>query len=149
MDERFKNWKPPVFNDDGWAYPDWNCMNHKENKYGWRCQHPELLELGKKVDIGCGTYMNARYKIMLGDNVQIGANCSIYSVDTIDDISGHVILNKNCKIGANTVILPGCVVGENSIIGAGSVVPSYHKIPKNEVWVGVPIKFKKVVKLDD
>jgi len=47
---------------------------------------------------------------------------SIYSVSTIDDKTGSVVLKKNCKIGSHSTIMPGVTVGENTIIGAHSFV---------------------------
>ena len=32
---------------------------------------------------------------------------SIYSVSTIDDKTGSVVLKKNCKIGSHSTIMPG------------------------------------------
>ena len=39
--------------------------------------------------------------------------------------------------------MPNVIVGENSVIGAYSFVN--HDIPANEIWVGVPAKFKKKI----
>jgi len=51
-----------------------------------------------------------------------------------------VILEKNCKIGTHSTIMPNVTIGENSIIGAYSFVTS--NVPANELWVGIPAKFK-------
>lgn len=98
MPDRFKNWKPPTFDKDGWT------------QYGWRCQYPEGLKLGKNVDVGCFTYMNARYGIEIGDNVQIGSHCSIYSHDTERDVKGKVIIHNDVLVGSYTLILPDVVI---------------------------------------
>ena len=39
--------------------------------------------------------------------------------------------------------MPNVVVGENSIVAAYSFVTS--NIPPNELWVGIPAKFKKKI----
>ena len=78
------------------------------------------------------------------DKVQIGSHCSIYSVSTIDDKEGKVILKKNCKIGSHSVIMPGVSVGENSIIGAFSFVNK--NIPDNVIAFGIPVKVIKKIK---
>lgn len=70
--------------------------------------------------------------------MQIGSHCSIYSVSTIDNKEGQVILKTNCRIGSHSVIMPGVTIGENSIIGAFSFVN--EDIPDNVVAVGVPAK---------
>ena len=53
------------------------------------------------------------------------------------------IIEKNCKIGTHSTIMPNVVVGENSIVAAYSFVTS--NIPPNELWVGIPAKFKKKI----
>lgn len=122
MKKRFRNWKKPEFDEDGWAYPDWNCIKHKKNQYGWRCQYPKGLKLGENVDIGCFTYLNARYGIEIGDNVQIGAHCAIYSDNTENETHGKITIEKNSLIGSYTLILPGVIIPPDSKIRARSVI---------------------------
>ena len=80
---------------------------------------------------------------MIGDGVQIGGGVKIYSVSTIDDKRGRVVLKNNCKIGANSVIMPGVTVGENSIVGALSFVNK--DIPGNVLAYGTPVKVIKPI----
>lgn len=101
------NWEAPICDKDGWT------------KYGWRCQYPDGLKLGKKVDIGCFTYMNAKYGIEIGDNVQIGAHCAIYSDNTENDTHGPVVIEKDVRIGSFCLLLP------NVRIPAGSKIRAY------------------------
>lgn len=132
MGERFKEWK----------YPD--IKEGQLTKYGWLVKHVKNLKLGYKTDIGAFTYINAKYGVEIQDNVQIGSHCSIYSVSTIDRKRGKVILKKNCRIGAHSVIMPGVIVGKNSIIGAHSFVN--RNITPNSVAYGVPVKIVEKVK---
>lgn len=122
MSERFKNWKPPAFDNDGWAYPSVDDMMFKQHKYGWRCLHHEKLKLGKNVDIGCFCFLNAEDGIEIGDNVQLGSHCSVYSVDSERDVRGKVIICENVLIGAHSVILPGVMIAKGRKIRIGSVI---------------------------
>lgn len=131
-EDRFENWKAPEIKEG------------ELTKYNWLVQHKDNLELGYKTDIGAFTYINAKNKVIIEDNVQIGSHCSIYSLSTIDDKEGEVVLKNNCKIGTHSVVMPGVTVGENSIIGAFSFVT--EDIPDNVVAFGVPAKV--VRKLD-
>jgi len=134
--KRFKNWKKPRIEEG------------KLTKWNWMVQHKENLKLGKYVDIGAFTYINAKNGVVIEDNVQIGSHCSIYSISTIDNKEGKVILKKNCKIGAHSMIMPGVTIGENSIIGAFSFVN--RDIPKNTLAVGIPVKIvRKLTKRDN
>lgn len=126
MQSRFKHWQYPEIEDG------------KPTKYNWIVQNKEGLELGFATDIGAFSYINAKYGVVIEDEVQIGSHCSIYSISTIDDKQGKVVLKKNCKIGSHSTILPNVTVGENSIVGAHSLVLS--DIPDNVVAFGVPAK---------
>jgi len=115
----------------------------KLTKYNYIVQYPESLKIGKNFDIGTFTYINSRFGVEISDNVQIGSHCSIYSDSTIDDKKGPVKLGRNCKIGSHSTIMPNVKVGENSIVAAYSFVTK--NIPKNEMWMGIPAKFKSKI----
>ena len=123
-----KKWEKPII------------KHGKMSKYNYIVQYPENLKLGKNFDIGEFTYINSEFSVEIQDNVQIGSHCSIYSNSTIDEKTGPVKLEKNCKIGTHSTIMPNVTIGENSTIGAYSFVTS--NVPANELWVGIPAKFK-------
>lgn len=125
-----------------WDYPE--IEEGKLTKYNWMVQHKDKLKLGYKTDIGAFTYINAENGVTIEDYVQIGSHCAIYSVSTIDDKEGPVILKKNCRIGSHSVVMPGVTVGENSTIGSFSFVN--RDIPANVIAVGVPVKIIKKIK---
>jgi len=126
LEKRFKDWEHPKFDSSGMT------------KWNWMCQYHDNLKLGRETDIGAFTYINAKYGVEIQDNVQIGSNCSIYSLSTIDDKRGKVIIRKNARIGSHSVIMPGVTIGENSIVGAFSFVTG--DIPDNAVAFGVPAR---------
>jgi len=115
----------------------------KLTKYNYIVQYPEKLTTGKNFDIGTFTYINCYYGVEIQDNVQIGSHCSIYSHSTIDSKKGKVVLEKNCRIGTHSTIMPNVRIGENSIIAAYSFVT--NDVPKNELWAGIPAKRKKKI----
>ena len=126
-----KTWRKPII------------KHGKFTKYNYIVQYPEGLKLGKNFDIGTFTYINARYGITISDLVQIGSHCSIYSHSTIDDKKGKIVLEKNCRIGTHSTVMPKVTIGENSIVAAYSFVTS--NIPDNELWGGVPaVKIKNL-----
>src|SRR3989338_8005569 len=126
MDTRFQNWQKPELKDN------------QPTPWNWVVKGVEHFTLGNKTDIGAFTYINAKNGVVIEDEVQIGSHCSIYSISTIDNKEGKVVLKKNCKIGSHSVIMPGVTVGENSIVGAFSFVNK--NIPSNVVACGVPAK---------
>ena len=86
--------------------------------WNWMVSYPDNLELGNRIDIGAFTYMQAKYGVIIEDNVQIGSQCSIYSESTINDKRGQVVLREGCKLGSHSIIMPGVTIGKNAIIGA-------------------------------
>lgn len=131
MQSRFDSWEAPVVEEG------------KPTRWHWVVRHVKNFTLGKHTDIGAFTYINAKNNVTIEDEVQIGSHCSIYSVSTIDDKIGTVMLKKNCKIGSHSVIMPGVTVGENSVIGAFSFVNK--DIPDNMVAYGIPVKVVKKI----
>lgn len=129
MKDRFASWKKP------------KIIDGKLTRWNWVVQCSKGLKLGEKTDIGAFTYINAQRGVTLEDGVQVGSHCSLYSVSTIDDKNGRIMLKKNCKIGSHSVIMPGVTIGENSVVGAFSFVNK--DIPANMVAYGVPVKIIK------
>lgn len=127
--DRFRDWEYPKIEDG------------KLTKFNWVVQHKDKLKLGYRTDIGAFTYINAKNGVIIEDFVQIGSHCSIYSISTIDNKEGEVVLKKNCKIGGHSVVMPGVTIGANSIIGAFSFVN--QDIPDNVIAAGVPAKVIK------
>ena len=126
MEKRFKKWVKPKIKEG------------KLTKWNWMVQGVKNLKFGKNIDIGAFVYINANSGVVIEDNVQVGGGVKIYSVSTVDGKKGEIILKKNCKIGANSIIMPGVTIGENSVIGALSFVN--RDIPDNVVAFGIPAK---------
>ena len=86
MNDRFSNWK----------YPE--IIDGQPTKYNWVVQNIEGFDLGFETDIGAFSYINALHDVVIENNVQIGSHCSIYSISTIDDSHGKVVLKKNSLV---------------------------------------------------
>ena len=129
QDSGKSEWRQPVIQDG--VPTEWN----------WVVQHEARLKLGRNTDIGAFTYINAMNGVTIEEEVQIGSHCSIYSVSTIDNKEGPVVLKKNCRIGAHSVVMPGVTVGENAVVGAMSFVNK--DIPANTVAFGSPVRIKE------
>lgn len=123
MNQRFKDWKQPEFDEKGMT------------RWNWMCQYRENLQLAENTDIGAFTYINAKYGVEIQENVQIGSHCSIYSWSTIDNKKGKVIIKRDAKIGSHSVIMPGVTVGRNVVIGAFSFVN--HDVPDDTLLLTV------------
>ena len=126
-EERFDNWEQPKIEEKK-LHP----------KYYFLIQHKDKLKLGENTDIGAFTYINAKHGVVIERDVQIGSHCSIYTISTIDNKMGKVIIKENARIGTHSTIMPGVTIGKNSIVGAYSFVNK--NIPDNAVAYGVPVK---------
>lgn len=125
-------------------FQEWTAPPIEHNtltRYNWLVQYPEKLSLGYKTDIGAFSYINAKNSVIIEDYVQIGSHCSIYSVSTIDNKEGAVVLRKNCRIGTHSVVMPGITIGKNAVIGAFSFVTT--DIPDNVIAFGVPASVQR------
>ena len=113
-----KEWIKPEFNEFGMTQWYWRVINH------------ENFTLGDKVEIGSFSVIDAKYGVEIQDNVKIGWNCTIMSNSSIDGKKGKVVLEKNCNIGANSVVVSD--IPSNSIV-AGSPGKVLKKIDKS-IW---------------
>lgn len=132
---RFTEWKFPQIEEG------------KLNEYNWVVRHTKNFKLGFGTDIGAFTYINAQNGVTIEDYVQIGSHCSLYSVSTIDNKQGPILLRKNCRIGTHSVIMPGVTIGENSRIGAFSFVNA--GIPNNVVAYGIPARVIRPLRTEE
>ncbi|MDP2684169.1 MAG: acyltransferase [bacterium] len=131
MTDRFDNWQQP------------NIEEGKLTKWHWIVQNVNNFNLGKYTDIGAFTYINAKNGVDIEDNVQIGSHCAIYSISTIDNKNGKVVLKENCRIGSHSTIMPGVTIGKNTVVGAHSFVNI--DLPDNVIAVGCPVRVIKSI----
>jgi len=125
-----------IRNTADWIKPE--IIEGQDTKYGWRVAHVHKFILGDRVDIGYGCYIMAAEGVSIGSDAQLGSHCSVYSISTIDDKRGPVVIKKGARIGSHTIIMPGVTIGEGAVIGAHSLVK--QDVPDGETWFGVPAK---------
>jgi len=100
------------------------------------------LKIGKNVFVGVNCILDITKGIIIGDEVQIAPNVSIFTHDSSKDrnnpIEKEVIIEDNAYIGAGAIILHGVRIGKNAIVGAGAVVTK--NVEANVVVGGMPAK---------
>ena len=93
-------------------------------------------DYGFNIEIGENFYSNHNLvildanKVTIGNNVQIGPNCGLYtSGHPIDknlrrkvEFAKPITIGNDVWIGGNVCIMPGVTIGDNTVIGAGSVI---------------------------
>lgn len=98
------------------------------------------LSIGARVHLGKGCFIQASGGVTLCDDVLIGPDVKIWSVNHIFTDKGRpiieqgydekeVVIGKGCWLGANVIILPGVHLSEGCIVSAGSVVGIKNYLP--------------------
>ena len=107
------------------------------------------IEIGSNNGFS-GVTISAFNKIVIGDNLKVGANVLItdsnwHPEDSRSGQSSPVIIHNNVWLGVNCIVLKGVTIGENAIIGANSVV--VKDIPANCIASGNPCKVIKAINI--
>lgn len=109
------------------------------------------IHLGKRIFINSGVTFTDLGGIYLADDVLIGPNANLISVNHPLDPDQRrgvelkpVYIHRNAWIGTNATILPGVTVGENAVVAAGAVVT--RNVPANTVVAGIPARVVKTIK---
>jgi acetyltransferase-like isoleucine patch superfamily enzyme len=108
--------------------------------------------MGNNSNIGPYNYIGCSGKIIIGNNVMLAPRVSIYAENHVFDNPDilirdqgvayqTVIIEDDCWIAANSIILAGVTIGKGSVVAAGSVVT--ENVAPYSVVAGVPAKFIK------
>lgn len=108
------------------------------------------IRLGKRVFINSGCRFQDQGGIRIGDDVLVGHNCVIATLNhdmdpdrRADIIPAPVRIGNKVWIGANVTILQGVTVGDGAVIAAGAVVNK--DVPPRAVVGGIPAKVLKFI----
>ena len=104
------------------------------------------LQIGRGCIIGDNAILDARNGLVLGANVNLSSNVSIYTLqhDHRDPDFGcninhmNVVVGDRAWIGCNVVVLPGVKIGEGAVCCAGCVVTK--DVEPYSVVAGIPAK---------
>ena len=110
------------------------------------------IKMGENVFIGHACEFVCNTKIIIGNNVMLAPRVSIYAENHVFDNPDilirdqgvayqTVIIEDDCWIAANSIILAGVTIGKGSVVAAGSVVT--ENVAPYSVVAGVPAKFIK------
>lgn len=110
-------------------------------------QSGAVLQVGRNLAMTGGSIIAAE-RIVIGDNVNVGANTIIMDTDfhpldadarRLDSAPAQtapIIIEDDVFIGMNCLILKGVTLGRGSVIGAGSVVTK--DVPPHTIVAGNP-----------
>lgn len=110
------------------------------------------IHLGKNVFINSGCHFQDQGGVFIGNDVLIGHNVVLATVDhDLDPYDRHnhyapIHIGDRVWIGSSAVITKGVTIGENAVVAAGAVVTK--DVPANTVVGGVPARVIKVVNVE-
>ena len=100
---------------------------------------PWLVQVGDRVTLAYGSWL------ITHDGASRLFREKFESMSKFGNKFGPIVIEDNCFIGINAILMPNVVVGRNSIVGSGSVVT--RSVEPNSVVAGNPAKF--ICNLDD
>jgi acetyltransferase-like isoleucine patch superfamily enzyme len=115
---------------------------------GCRFFDPWGITIGENSIIGDHAFLDGRYKICIGNNVNISGNVKLYTLEhdinssNFEGKGGTININDWAYICSSSIILPGVTIGEGAVVAAGAVVTK-----DVDPWTlvgGVPAKFIKL-----
>ena len=119
---------------------------------------PFTTDFGKNIHIGQNVFINSgcRFQdqggIYIGDNVLIGHNVVLATLNHNENpekrgnlIPAPIKICDNVWIGSNVTILSDVTIGEGAIVAAGAVVTK--NVDENTIVAGVPARYIRDIKL--
>ena len=117
---------------------------------------PFNTDFGKNIHIGENVFINSGCKmqdqggIFIGDDVLIGHNACLLTLNHDFDPENRadmhpepVRIEDKAWLGSNVTVLPGVTIGEGAIVAAGAVVTK--DVEANTIVGGVPAKLIKKI----
>ncbi len=106
------------------------------------------VRIGERCRIYTDNFGTEPYLVRIGDHCTVTAGVRFITHDgscwvlrdelpNLQDF-GPIVVEDNCFIGVDAVILPGVRIGPNAIVGAGSIVTK--DVPPGVVVGGVPAR---------
>lgn len=100
------------------------------------------IEVGEQTNIQDGAIIHCTFQKA---STTIGRRVSIAHLAMIHGC----VIEDDCLIGMQAIVMDGAVVGRGSIVGAGAVVTQGMRIPPGSLVLGAPAKVVREVKPEE
>ena len=123
---------------------------------GFKIHRPDKIKpfknliLGNNVYLGHNAILDLTEKIIIEDNVAIGANCQLWThvgdfrislrdKNDYSELTKPLLIKEKVICYSGVLFSPGVVIGKQARVYAYSMVNK--SIPEKEIWGGIPVKF--------
>jgi acetyltransferase-like isoleucine patch superfamily enzyme len=121
----------------------------KRSAVHWRARFyaPGGVSIGNNTIIGYDAFLDGRFGIVIGDNVNIGGEVAIFTAQHDPDardfamVGAPVRIGDYAYVGTRATILPGVTIGEGAVVATGAVVTK--DVAPYSVVGGVPARYIK------
>jgi len=110
----------------------------------WRTRFyaPQGVRVGDHSIIGNDVFLDGRFGLTIGDNVNVGGETAIFTAEHDPNDPGFamvgapVVIEDYVYVGSRSTILPGVRLGRGAVVAAGAVVT--RDVPEYTIVGGVP-----------
>ena len=149
-----------------YKYPDFDEIRELFSKLigsevsdDFRVFPPFFTDFGKNIHLGKNVFINSGCKfqdqggIYIGDNVLIGHNVVLATLNHEENpkkrgnlIPSPIKIGNDVWIGSNVTVVSGVTIGDGAIVAAGAVVT--RDVAENTVVGGVPARYIRDISMD-
>jgi acetyltransferase-like isoleucine patch superfamily enzyme len=112
----------------------------------WRARFyaPGGVRVGCNSIIGYDAFLDGRYTITIGNNVNIGGEVAIFTAQhdpsdpSFEMVGGPVTIEDHTYVGSRVTILPNVTIGRGAVVATGAVVAK--SVAEFDVVGGVPAR---------
>jgi acetyltransferase-like isoleucine patch superfamily enzyme len=127
----------------------YKCLGLKMGKrnvfhFGTEIRDIAKIKMGDSNIIGDNALLDGRQGLILGNNVNLSSNVSIYTLQhdhrtpNFGSVGGKVVIGDRAWLSSNVIVLPGVTIGEGAVCCAGCVVAK--DVEPYTVVAGIPAK---------
>ncbi|WP_424135160.1 gamma carbonic anhydrase family protein [Roseomonas chloroacetimidivorans] len=141
--------KWPSIHESAWVAPSASVIGDVELGEGASVWYgcvlrgdTNFIRVGPRSNIQDGTIVHvARGTIpaIIGADVTVGHACIVHACT----------LKDRAFVGMGATVLDGAVIEEGGMIGAGGLLPPGKRIGPNELWLGSPARFVRVMSAEE
>jgi acetyltransferase-like isoleucine patch superfamily enzyme len=118
-----------------------NCGKNFCAEANIRFNFGQAISAGDNIFINCGTFLDTKGGLFIGDSVGIGEFVRIFThthseSDHAERTYAPVTIGDYAKVYSNAMIFPGVTIGEQAIVAGGAVVT--RDVPPDMVVAGIP-----------